>query len=229
MKRFLSLIAAAPLVAAACAGAGSDAPAPTATGDSELNILEIKCRDTSRIGGSHFDVTPGADGTLQGTLLTNEGEAKLVCHPSHVPNDAGEPTLVVSCIEEPDPGRKRENWTVDVITKPDGRQTAHIDRHQEIGGPEPVGDDFVEPDLACARIMSTIPVLPYSVVGGYINRTCNVCHDGRFDSLEKVRAERDLMLGMISAGIMPKRNPGWREQDEGKLTIQFLAKSPELD
>lgn len=245
MKRLSSLLVAVPLVVAACAGGSSESSSgavTTSTGDDDLNILELKCRDGRRIDGSRLDVRPSGNGTLQATLLTDEGEATLLCTPTHVKGDDGISHLLVQCVESERSDQQRRDrpgdWTVKITSEADGRQTARIERHELLGGPGNGGPEVggegpdvavVGEDLACSRITSEIPVLPYSVVAGYIHRTCNVCHDGRFDTLEKVRAQRDLMFGLISGGIMPKRNPTWRTTDEGKLTLAFLANSPELD
>lgn len=242
MKYVSSLIVAVPIAVAACAGGSSgDGAAATSTGEDELDILELRCRDSERIDGMRLDVHPGLTGVLEATLITDEGESFLLCTPSHVKSDTGRSDLLVSCVEKEgvekegiEKGIKKErvegdaatgpaNWSVEIFTEPDGRQAAHIERHEVIDVP-----GFGE-DLACSRLAAAVPVLPYTVIQGYLDRTCGICHEGRFDSLEKVRAERDLMFGMISAGVMPKRNPSWRTSDEGQLTLAFLAKSAELE
>lgn len=238
MKYVSSLIVAVPIAVAACAGGSSgDDAAATSTGEDDLDILELRCRDSERIDGMRLDVHPGLTGVLEATLITDEGESFLLCTPSHVKSDTGRSDLLVSCVEKDgvEKGIKKErveedaaatgsaNWSVEIFTEPDGRQAAHIERHEVIDVP-----GFGE-DLACSRLAAAVPVLPYTVIQGYLDRTCGICHEGRFDSLEKVRAERDLMFGMISAGVMPKRNPSWRTSDEGQLTLAFLAKSAELE
>ena len=64
-----------------------------------------------------------------------------------------------------------------------------------------------------------------------VAKSCGGCHDGtaHFSLLtrEDFVAVKPTPLDEIMAGSMPRRNPGWKDTDEGKLVIQWLQGSQE--
>jgi hypothetical protein len=206
MKRF-ALVAA--LSVAACAG-GNQQPEAATTGDQDLSVLELECT----AGTIHFDVEPAFGGAiLGGTLKTDALTTEFVCKAPGA--DAGA-SLVVSCTERPQsvhPGR----WTVEVTKDADGQ-------HARI-----TGDGAPTDALSCDGPNDDTPVLPYATIAGYVENTCGPCHADQFGSLEKVKGAREIMLGLISSGAMPRGNPTWKDTPEGKAVIAFLSKSAELE
>ncbi len=61
-----------------------------------------------------------------------------------------------------------------------------------------------------------------------IEGKCGGCHEGVFDSIPKIVAKRDLMIGLLSTGEMPRRDPDWRFTEDGQVVLDFLKRSPEL-
>lgn len=71
-------------------------------------------------------------------------------------------------------------------------------------------------------------LLSYEEVAPIIDTACASCHEGKFDTLEKVKTKRDRIKRLIEDGLMPRRQPGWKDSEDGKLVLKFLAESPEL-
>jgi hypothetical protein len=205
----VALLSVAASFVAACAGGNQESEA-AATGNQDLSIVELKCA----AGSMHFDVEPTFGGAiLGGTLKTDALTTEFVCKTPGV--DAG-PNLVVSCAERPQsvhPGR----WTVEVTKDADGE-------HARIAGEGAPTDA-----LSCDAPKDDTPVLPYATIAGYVENTCGPCHGDAFDSLAKIKAQREIMLGLVSSGAMPRQNPTWKNTPEGKAVIAFLTKSPELE
>lgn len=243
--------------AAACDGGTSDDGAPTTRDEQDINVLELKCRNGERASETRFDVAPAFGGTaLEGRLKTEEGETSFICRAPSSSSGAGSNgagsngagsrgatsaasrNVVVTCTERPQSVHSGR-WTVEVTADAAGHH-ARIDRAALVPNtPDKVDDtdgdgdgtNGIGPDesLACARTSVAEVIEPYANIADYVHRACGVCHDDRFDSLAKIHAQRDLMLGMISSRAMPRRNPAWLDGAEGKAVLAFLAKSPELE
>lgn len=238
--------------AAACDGGTSDDGAPTTRDEQDINVLELKCRNGERASETRFDVAPAFGGAaLEGRLQTEGGETTFICRAPSSGSGGGASggggganrgvasrNVVVTCIERPQTVHSGR-WTVEVTADTAGHH-ARIDRAAVVpdtpndvtGGNRVNGTDLTEgPDesLACARTSVAEIIEPYANIAEYVHKACGVCHDDRFDSLSKIQAQRDLMLGMISSRAMPRRNPAWLDGAEGKAVLAFLAKSPELE
>jgi cytochrome c553 len=91
------------------------------------------------------------------------------------------------------------------------------------GGIVVVTDGSAPPTDAAA---SDVPT--YAEIAPKIAAACGGCHHTSFNTLDKVKANKTRMLGMITSGRMPKNNPGWKNTADGLDVIDFLANSPEL-
>jgi hypothetical protein len=203
--------------AVACVESTSSDTATLGEGaEQALTLLEFNCTS----GSMTFDISPVFGGlSLEGKLAVSTTESSLfVCRRPTTDATAGESDLVVSCNERPQsfhPGR----WKVDV-TKTGGAYTATLDKGDAAGA----GVAFT-----CTTPGAGGPPPTYTEVEPIIDQTCGGCHDGAFDSLAKVKSARQSMLGMIVTGVMPRFQPTWKESSNGKLVINFLQNSPELD
>jgi hypothetical protein len=73
-------------------------------------------------------------------------------------------------------------------------------------------------------------VLPsYAEVAPLLTGACRPCHWGSFDSLEKVKRNREAMRAMIADGRMPQGAPTWKDTADGQKVLTFLTSSPDLD
>jgi hypothetical protein len=228
---FASIIVAAGALAA-CAGEDPEGAAdePAEGQESDLTVLELSCK--SKTTTATFDVSPGFGGAvIEGELKAGAVRSLFVCNKpagDAGASDAGA-SSVVNCTERPQnvhPGK----WAV-AVTKSGATYEATLDRGADAGAPEkfkctPPG----RPDAGAGEggDGAAPPVPKYTEVGPIINATCGGCHTGVFNSLAKVKQRKVQMISVISAGMMPRGNGGWRNTADGQKVLDFLRNSPEL-
>lgn len=223
MKRICLVCSVAALVAA-CTSENPTSPTTTSTGESELNSMDVKCRAEVELGSS-FDLTPvtkGGTTYLEGTLTDEDGVVTVyTCRPA-LRTDAGSESIATCAESDP---RNPARWSVELVRDNEKRTVnARIDRTRLLPG-----ESNATTSLSCATHVISAIVPSYTTVEPYIHRACAGCHFDKFDSLAKVKAQQDIMLGLISSGAMPRRDPTWRDTAEGKAVLAFLAKSDELE
>lgn len=214
--RRLSFSALVAALMAACASESSSSGTTTTGGEeSELNSMDVKCRAEVELGSS-FDLTPvekGGKTILEGTLVSEDGVVTTyTCRPvTRGVGDAGASESIATCIAG--------DSTVELVRDNEKRVVnARIEKNASNATTE----------LPCAALFISAVVPSYTSVAPYIHRACAGCHEDKFDSLEKVKAQQDIMLGLISSRAMPRRDPVWLDSAEGKAVLAFLAKSNEL-
>src|SRR5688572_9658858 len=94
------------------------------------------------------------------------------------------------------------------IEPADGRDEPLIEREDNPSDPAP-----------------TDGILSYAEAAPIIAEACGGCHQGKFDTLDKVKAKKDRMKMLIERGSMPRQQPTWKDSDDGKLILKFLAES----
>lgn len=229
-------LSAALLTAAALAACASDPlDDDVASADQDLTVLELTCKAP----GTTFTIAPGFLGAAhEGKLTEGANDTLFICRlatPDAGAPDAGASNAIATCTERPQsvhPGR----YTVDV-TRVGTTSTATLRRSADGGAsattsltcttPPRPDAGAVKPDAAAADAASA-PVPTYAEVKPILDRMCNRCHTGVFDSLPEVKQRRVQLLTAISTGKMPRGASTWRTTPDGLKVLDFLRNSPEV-
>lgn len=216
---------------AACA---TDASEDVSTGTDALSSTSLSCT----YGSASFTVTRNAASALVGALDVSGHHLTYTCHAA----TDGSSTLV--CDEDPQTAHTG-TWTF-VVTKSGATYTATLERGGTSAdipfacslsttvvdaGPAPVDAGPGPGDDASVEPVDAGPgptVASYTEVAPLIASACGGCHHGSFGTLDKVKASKTRMLGMITSGRMPRGNPSWKSSADGLEVIDFLQNSPEL-
>ena len=67
----------------------------------------------------------------------------------------------------------------------------------------------------------------FATVGPTVAATCGGCH-AKFNTLAGIKGDKTNMIAMISAGAMPKGNPGWKKTADGKKVVKWLKTGADL-
>jgi hypothetical protein len=222
--RRISWLVPASAALVACVGSTSnpeDGPSVDGTEQQVTSLLELKCK----AGNATFDISPAFGGVaLEGKLSVGSASTLFICKTPAA--FAGAPAnLVATCTERPQtvhPGQ----WEVAVTkTSPTATPQATLKRGE--AGPD-VAFACEDPSAPPPDGGVSIVVPTFAEIKPILDAKCSGCHQSTFGTLEKVKARRQAMFGMISSGAMPRFQPTWKDTDDGKKTLSFLKNSPEL-
>lgn len=210
-------------VLAACASESSES---AVTGTDSLTATSLSCT----YGSAKFDVASSGTATV-GTLEVSGHRLTYTCQA------ATDGSSALDCAEDPQT-LHTGTWEFVVAKVGDG-YTATLER----GGTSPnitftcaggapavdAGPGPTTDASADASDAGSAPsVASYADVAPLIANACSECHHSSFATLEKVKANKTRMLGMITSGRMPKNDPSWKNSAAGLEVIDFLQHSPEL-
>ena len=67
----------------------------------------------------------------------------------------------------------------------------------------------------------------FATTGPLVASSCGGCH-AAFKTLAGIKADKTKMISMISAGVMPKGNPGFKSTANGKKVLKWLKTGADL-
>jgi len=88
-----------------------------------------------------------------------------------------------------------------------------------VNADDPTATDTQSEELAAKPTFAT--------VGPIVGSTCGGCH-AQFKTLAGIKADKAQMIAKISAGAMPKGNPGWKSTADGKKVLKWLKTGTDL-
>lgn len=95
----------------------------------------------------------------------------------------------------------------------------------------PSSTEAVDPALAEGEPETTAEELTakstFAVVGPLVAANCGGCH-AQFKTLAGIKADKAAMIAKISAGAMPKGNPGFKSTADGKKVLKWLKTGKDL-
>lgn len=68
----------------------------------------------------------------------------------------------------------------------------------------------------------------FAVVGPLVATNCGGCH-AQFNGLAGIKADKTSMIAKLSAGAMPKGNPGFKSTPDGKKVLKWLKTGKDLN
>ena len=95
----------------------------------------------------------------------------------------------------------------------------------------PSAAEAADPALAGGAAETTAEELTskstFAVVGPLVAANCGGCH-AQFNGLAGIKADKTAMIAKISAGAMPKGNPGFKSTADGKKVLKWLRTGNDL-
>ncbi len=67
----------------------------------------------------------------------------------------------------------------------------------------------------------------FAVVGPIVATNCGGCH-AQFNALAGIKADKTAMIAKLTAGAMPKGNPGFKSTADGKKVLKWLKTGKDL-